>query len=221
MGRQAPVRHRRGAIAQPREVSVGDAGTTHPRRADVFRLRGDGVAWFRGHLPYFAEVATPLYDLYARTKTSNNAKKHKLSDLAGWQSEAFKAIKELTALVIKTAYFDPTKQTCVFTDTSDALVITQCEPGAEILSWDEQVVKHRPLINDSGRFRHSQLRWSVVEKEVFIIAVKDTHWINGGQLPVKFFTDHLSLLSIFDDKTQQLSCSRTNPDKMTRWSLEI
>ena len=104
-----------------------------------------GAAWFRGHMPYFAEVAAPLYDLWKDTlapfkrKTSQNAKKFRLQDLPGWKDggmEAFEGVKELMTQAITTAYFDPSKQTCVFTDANDefwCLVITQCEPGDEKL----------------------------------------------------------------------------------------
>lgn len=95
-----------------------------------------GAAWFRGHLPYFAEVAVPLYDLWKDTlapyklKTSANAKKFKLDDLPGWKGggeAAFEGVKELMAQAVTTAYFDSTKQTCVFTDANKefwCLVIT-------------------------------------------------------------------------------------------------
>ena len=103
-------------------------------------------------------------------------------------------------------------------------MITQCKPGVEKLPWDEQVGQHRPLVIESGRFRHAQLRWSTVEKEGFVVAVKAldySHWLNGGHLPCKIFTDHRNLLALFDDEARPATCSKSNRDKLTRWGLNL
>ena len=48
-----------------------------------------GAAWFRNHIPYFAELAVPLYDLWNKSmvakkrRTTQAASKIKLSDLPG------------------------------------------------------------------------------------------------------------------------------------------
>ena len=211
-------------------------GMAAPQTLDELMHFIYGVAWFRGHLPYFAEAAAPLYDLWNsalapyKRKTSQNARKVALKDLPGWKGggqAVFDSVKELMADAIKTAYFDPELQTCVFTDTIDefwCLVITQCKPGTEKLPWDQQVGKHRPLVIESGRFRHAQLRWSTVEKEGFVIAVKAldySHWLNGGHLPCKIFTDHRNLLALFDDEARPPTCSKSNRDKLTRWGLRM
>ena len=50
---------------------------------------------------------------------------------------------------------------CVYVDANTnfwCLVITQCNPGDEKLSWDEQEGKHRLLFLKSGRFHHAQHR---------------------------------------------------------------
>ena len=77
---------------------------------------------------------------------------------------------------------------------------------------------------ETGRFRHAQLRWSTVEKEGFVVGVKSLdykHWLNGGHLPCKLFTDHRNLLALFADEARPLSCSKSNRDKMTRWGLQL
>ena len=96
-----------------------------------------GVAWFRGHIPYFAEIAGPLYDLIKealepyKKKTSANAKK---VAMPAWKEKgraAFKAVKDALVQGIATAYFDPDKKTCVFADASNdfwCIMITQCPP---------------------------------------------------------------------------------------------
>ena len=129
-----------------------------------------GVAWFRGHLPYFAEAAAPLYDLWKETmqpykkKTTNKAKKFQLKDLPKWDAngkKAFREIKKMMADAVVNTYFDPKQQLCVFSDASDdfyCMVFTQCTPGDERLPWNEQVGKHSLLLVVSGRFRDAQLR---------------------------------------------------------------
>ena len=60
-----------------------------------------GVAWFRSHLPRFAEVAAPLYDLWKdalapfKRKSKQQAAKFRLADLPNWSKvgrAAFKAV---------------------------------------------------------------------------------------------------------------------------------
>ncbi len=58
---------------------------------------------------------------------------------------------------------------------------------------------------------HTKLCWSIVEKEGFVFGVKladFAHWvINGVILTVKLFTNHLNLLSLFDDTTRPTTCT--------------
>ena len=194
-----------------------------------------GVAWFRGHIPYFAEISAPLYKVinealekYKR-KTSVNARKVKLASLPSWEAArpAFKAVKEALCQSVTTAYFDPDKKTCILADANDdgwCLMVTQCPLGVERLPWDEQVGKHVLLALDSGRFRHAQLRWHTVDKEGFCFGVKVhdySHWINGGKHPTALFTDHENLLAFFADEARPATCTKPNRDRLTRWGLNL
>ena len=128
-----------------------------------------GVAWFRGHLMRFAEVAAPLYDIWKAAmepytkKTTNRAKRLNLRDIPKWNAvgkEAYGKVKTLMMHAVRNAYFDPALKLCVFSDASQefyCMVFTQCEPGDELLPWAQQVGKHVLLIIVSGRFRHAQL----------------------------------------------------------------
>ena len=83
-------------------------------------------------------------------------------------------MKEALKAAVLNSYFDAELQTCVFGDANQeywCMVITQCEPGDERLPWKEQEGKHRPLTFVSGRLRHAQLRWHIVEKEGFVFGV--------------------------------------------------
>ncbi len=195
-----------------------------------------GVAWFRGHLPYFAEAASPLYDLWKDTmeqfkkKTTNKAKKFQLKDLPQWEEtgkRAFRQIKMMMADAVVNTYFDPAKQLCVFADASDefyCMVFTQCVHGVEKLPWDEQVGQHSLLLVLSGRFRKAQLRWHIVEKEAYPFGVRlqeYSYWVNGGRYPTALFTDHKNLLALFNDKARPLSCTKPNRARLTRWGINL
>ena len=193
-----------------------------------------GVAWFRSHLPRFAEVAAPLYDLWKdalapfKRKSKQQAAKFKLSDLPNWSKvgrAAFDAVKQSMAEALRTAYFDPDMKVCVFADASEefwCLVLTQCEPGDEKLPWDQQEGKHRLLFLKSGRFRHAQYRWPIVDKEAYSygeLLVELSHWINGGKYPAAIFTDHKNLIAIFDCNAREDGCSKPTQQRRERWVL--
>jgi RNase H-like domain found in reverse transcriptase len=69
-----------------------------------------------------------------------------------------------------TAHSDPKQRICVFTDASDAFysgIITQVhEHNLDLPVHDQQ---HQPLAFTSGRFRGSQERWTITEKEAFAV----------------------------------------------------
>ena len=188
-------------------------------------------------MPYFAEAAAPLYDIWRdsmarfKRKTSANARKVKLADVPEWETRgraAFEKVKECLEDSVTTSFFDPELVTCVFGDASAeywCLAVTQCKPEDLLdLPWSEQVGKHRLLALESGRFRHAQLRWHIVEKEAFVFGVKAAdfaHWINGGRHPARFYTDHKNLLALFDDKARPLSCTKSNRERLTRWGITL
>ena len=109
-----------------------------------------GVAWYRNHIPRFAEIAAPLYDLWRdalapyKRKTTANAKKFKLNDLPGWHVKgraAYEAVKAAFANAITTSFFDPEKKTCVFGDANEefwCLAISQC-----VLPWRRETTLGR------------------------------------------------------------------------------
>lgn len=97
-------------------------------------------------------------------------------------------------------------------------MITQCNPGVERLPWAEQEGKHRVLEIESGRFRHAQLRWTIVDQEGYVFGekvMKYSHWINGGEHKSAFFTDHLNLLCFFDDEVRPKNCTKPNRQRLT------
>ena len=195
-----------------------------------------GVAWFRNHIPYFAEIAGPLYDLWneamkgKKRRTTQAASKIKLNDLPGWEGgakKAFEAVKKGLVEALRTTFYDPELRTCVFADANDefwCICITQCKEGDQLLPWSEQVGKHKPLLVESGRFRKAQLNWHTVSKEAFSFGEKlfeYKHWVNGGRYETDLFTDHKNLLALFDNEARPATCNKSNRKRMDRWAERL
>jgi RNase H-like domain found in reverse transcriptase len=84
--------------------------------------------------------------------------------------KAFRQVQEYILTLMTTAHPDPTKRVCVFTDASDAFysgMITQVPEHHLDLPVHGQ--QHQPLAFTSGRFRGSQERWTIPEKEAFAV----------------------------------------------------
>ena len=121
-----------------------------------------GAAWFRNNIPYFAEIAGPMYDLWntvmegRKRKTMQVAKNMKLKDLPAWEGGAKKAfhdVRRALAESICTSFYDPELRTCVFADANDdfwCLLITQCKDGDHLLPWDEQRGNTSPCCSSQG-----------------------------------------------------------------------
>ena len=63
-----------------------------------------------------------------------------------------------------------------------------------------------------------------MEKEGFLFGVALVpymQWVNGGELPAVFFTDHKNLLVLFADTARPMSCTKPNRDRLTRWGLTL
>ena len=78
-----------------------------------------GTAWFRNHIPYFAELAAPMYDLWNKAlkdkkrKTTAAASKINLSTLPDWKDarKSFQAVKQELTEATRNSFYDPEKQT--------------------------------------------------------------------------------------------------------------
>ena len=195
-----------------------------------------GVAWFRSNIPYFAEIAAPMYDLWNKAlaskkkKTTQAASKIKLCDLPEWENgakQSFEKIKRGLVEALRTSFYDLELRTCVFADANDefwCLCITQCKDGDQLLPWAEQAGKHRPLLFESGQFRKAQLNWHTVSKEAFSYGEKlydYRHWINGGKYDSDLFTDHKNLLALFDNEVRPVTCNKSNRKRMDRWAERL
>ena len=126
--------------------------------------------WHRQHLPDFAKIAAPCYELirsalsHKKYPTKRAAKNIKLADLPKWEQEAkasYNAIRKAMLNAITTAFYDPNLVTCVFGDASDkfwGMIITQVPPK----DLDKPVAEqdHKPLAFISGKFRANSFQFA-------------------------------------------------------------
>jgi RNase H-like domain found in reverse transcriptase len=133
--------------------------------------------WMPSSLPLFAEKAAPLQDLlevvYKEAKGLTKKKATSVSLEGRWTKtceKAFRQLQEDKLKLMTTAHPDPKQRICVFTDPSDAFysgMITQVpENHLDLPVHDQQ---HQPLAYTSGRFRGSQERWTIPEKEALAV----------------------------------------------------
>jgi hypothetical protein len=130
----------------------------------------------RSILPLFAEKAAPPQDLLEVLQRSQGTHQEESSSVSldgRWMTEcekAFGSLQEDILALMTTAHPDLSKRVCVFNDASDAFysgMITKVpEHHLDLPVHDQQ---HQPLAFTSGRFRGSQERWTIPEKEAFAV----------------------------------------------------
>ena len=205
-----------------------------PTRLDELMTFVYSANWHRKHIPDFAKIAAPCYDLIKETlkdkkyATKSAAKKFDLVDLPEWAAKAkqsYDNIREAMMNAVVTAFFDREQLTCVFTDASDdfwGMVITQIPPEEEGLPVHEQT--HKPLAFVSGRFRGAQTRWAIIDKEAYPIGEilpRYVHWINAGTKPALIWTDHRNLVPMFKDSKPSQATTKAGRQRLVRWGLQL
>ena len=190
--------------------------------------------WHRKHIPMFSKIAAPCYDLiqkalaHKKYPTKRAAKNIKLSNLPDWDNnakESFNKIRKAMIHTVTTSFYDNERVTCVFGDASDkywGMVITQIP--AEDLPKPVQEQDHKPLAFVSGKFRGSQLRWAIIDKEAYFIGEqlpKYQHWVNGGKHTTLVYTDHRNLVSLFSSTKPSATTTKAGRARRIRWTLNI
>ena len=188
------------------------------------------VNWLQMSLPNYAPTMKPLqvfmekvYNM-AKGRTKVKVKKVKLKEV-GWSKEEEKAwenVKEMLRHSVTLAHPDPKAEVCVFTDASEeywGAIVTQIPK--EDLKKPLENQRHQVLALLSQRFKGSQLRWAIVEKEAYAIVATCTRLDylllrDGG---FQLYTDHRNLQYIFSRLTAAASLSKHTAAKLQRWSL--
>jgi RNase H-like domain found in reverse transcriptase len=123
-----------------------------------------------------------------------------------------------------TAHPDPAKRVCVFTDASDAFysgMITQVPENHLDLAIQDQ--QHQPLAFISGRFRGSQERWTIPEKQAFadIETVTKHSYLLLAAEQFLIPPDHFNLKYMYAPLSLDPSLARHTVSKIQRWALKL
>jgi hypothetical protein len=135
--------------------------------------------------------------------------------------KAFRQLQEDIQAPMTTAHPDPKQRICVFADAFYSGMITQV-PGHHLdLAVQDQ--QHQSLEFISGRFRGSQERWTIPEKEAF--AVIETVTKHSYLLLVSdqfsILSDHFNLKYIYASLSLDPSLARRTVSKIQRWALKL
>lgn len=100
-------------------------------------------------------------------------------------------------------------------------IVTQVPFGDLSLAQAKQ--RHEPLAFISGRFSNREYRWSILEKEVYVIlaTVDRMHWALATTCGFDLFTDHNNLIFIFDPLSIMPDLSQSSLKKVLRWAVRM
>ncbi|KAG3090540.1 hypothetical protein PI125_g17674 [Phytophthora idaei] len=116
---------------------------------------------------------------------------------------------------------DPEAEMLLFTDASATgygIIVTQVKHWDPSLHVDEQ--KHEMIVCKGGMFKHSELNWTVVEKEAFPIikACHDLDYILLRPKGFRLYCDHANLAYIFASSVELKKHVR---DRLQRWAMRL
>jgi RNase H-like domain found in reverse transcriptase len=123
-----------------------------------------------------------------------------------------------------TAHPDPKQHICVFTDASNAFysgMISQVPEHHLYLPVHDQ--QHQPLAFAFGRFRGSQERWIIPEKESFAVieTVTKHRYLLLAAEQFSILSDHFNLKHMYDPLSLDPSLARHTASKIQRWALKL
>ena len=205
---------RQGITVDPARVQ-GIVNMPEPRTVgDVWKFHAT-AGWVREDIPLFSQAASQLSEFVTealKNKPRRNmraAEKIKLSKTA-WSPKHLKAwntVKQGILTAVTTSYRDKQKKACLFTDASAtgwAYVVTQCDEDELEKPWSDQ--KHEILAVNSGKFRASQVFWSMSCKEAYPIrwAVERHRRLLEGNVAFAQTTDIMCKVRTYDINGQTL-----------------
>jgi hypothetical protein len=219
-----------GVRYDPRTMSTLQKMGTPQNGGDLVQYVAP-LNWMRSSLPLYAEKVAPLQDLLevvykeAKGRTKKKASSVSLEGRCSQTCEkAFRTLQEDILTLMTTAHPDPAKRVCVFTDASDAFysgMITQVpEHHLDLAVQDQQ---HQPLAFISGRFRGSQERWTIPEKEAFAVieTVTKHSYLLLASDQFSILSDHFNLKYTFAPLSLDHSLARHTVSKIQRWALKL
>jgi RNase H-like domain found in reverse transcriptase len=136
----------------------------------------------------------------------------------------FRQLQEGILTLMTTAYPDPKQRICVFTDASDAFysgMITQVpEHHLDLPVHDQQ---HQPRAFTFGRFRGSQKRLTIPEKEAFAVietVTKNSYLLLSAE-KFSILSDHFNLKYMYVSLSLDPSLARHTVSKIQRWAFRL
>jgi RNase H-like domain found in reverse transcriptase len=185
------------------------------------------LTWMRISLSLFAEKAAPLQDLlevvYQEAKERNRKKATSVSLERKWTKtcqKAFRQLQEDILTLMPTARPNPA-QRAVFTDATDAFysgMITQI--SEHHLDPPVQDQQHQPLALTSGRFRGSQERCTIPEKESFAVIETNSYLLLAAE-QCSILSGHFNLKYMYAPLSLDPSLARHSGSKIQRWALKL
>lgn len=181
--------------------------------------------WLHDSLPDYARTVAPLHDkLKAEKKRIGRRNRNALQVATSWDSDEKAVYENVLSLVRDSAlmaHHDPDAELCVFTDASlfgFGIVVTQ------VMQWQPGIPverqNHQLIICKGGTFKHSQLNWTVVEKEAYPIvkACNDLEYLLLRPGGFRLFCDHANLIYIFAPHADLKKHVR---DRLQRWEMRL
>ena len=188
--------------------------------------------WMATSIPAFTERVEVLNELLENAyKLSNKRTKKAIKNIAlhklSWgsaHSNAFRSIQKSLQSAVQLAHPKQGYSTCIFTDASErfwSAVVTQTEPAQLSLPSVEQ--QHEPIAFLSGKFKQSEVNWSVYEKEAFAIVsvFRKLDYLLYSSDDTHLFTDHRNLLFVFCPSALEPALGRHVISKVQRWALYL
>jgi RNase H-like domain found in reverse transcriptase len=125
---------------------------------------------------------------------------------------------------MKLEFPDPDTRICVLTDACDCFhsgLVIQIDEEQLYPPTEEQ--DHQPLAFLSGEFKDSQLRWTVPEKEGFVIVdtVTKMDYLLLSHDEFSILSDHLNLTYIYNPLSADPTLARHVVHKLQRWALKM
>ena len=158
-------------------------------------------SYYRRFVPNFAKISEPIVAL---------TKKHASFKWTEQCQEAFDLMKESLTVIPLLPYPDPNKRFILYTDASDTCIgAVLCQ---EYTEGEETFEK--PVYFISHKLNKSQINYSTVEKECFVIMYsleRLHHWVSCSQIICK--TDHMPL--------KYLLSSHFKNRKIASWQMNI
>ncbi len=140
------------------------------------------------------------------------------------ETRAFHDCRSVLTNQVTTAHRRIDARLCVYTDASDKIwsdIVTQIPLADFYLPHPNQ--RHETMAFLLSRFKKTQISWSVLEKEAYVLmaTLERMHWLPADPKGFDLFTVHNNLIFIFDPTSVAADLSQTTIRKVLRWAVRL